>query len=379
MADRAHAEKAGGARPTLVLALVLGVAAAAFDAAPLYVPAVGLALLVAGLGAWVRLAAHGARVEARRGERTAVEGHPYPLRLELRRRALPWPGARLEHPLLGSPLPLPARARGLVEVELRFPRRGRRRLEAPRLEVSDPLGLHQAEAGGGGAGEVLVLPRTEPVRAEAAPGGLPVELLGSFERGLGGGGLDTASTDFEVDGLRPYRPGSPATRIHWPTLARRGDLMEHRLVSGGFSPPLVVLDGAEAPDEPSLDAAVRAAASLCRHLADIGGCLLAVPGAPRLLRIDRRLGGWPDAHARLALAGPSTPRAARRLAQGARSLFWVSASGRPPALSRGRGRSAFLVSPKPAPEGTAPVEFTVAGCRGLRIAAGSARRTRAAA
>src|ERR671928_204854 len=70
------------------------------------------------------------------------------------------------------------------------------------------------------AQEVLVLPRVEPVRplgvaarggaarARARPSGLPA---------------------VEPDGLRPYRRGTPASRIHWPALARGAGLLERRL------------------------------------------------------------------------------------------------------------------------------------------------------
>ena len=364
MSGAAHAEAAGGARTALRLALGLVVTGAAFDASPLYVPAVGLVLLAVGLGAWVRLAGRGAAVHGS-GPRSAVEQEPYPLKLELRRGWLPWPQARIVHPLMSGGLQLPRHPGGAVTAHVRFPRRGRWTLEPAQLEVSDPLGMHRAEVRGRARGAVLVLPRVEPVRVASGAGALPAELAGLHERGDGGGGLDTASTDFEVDGLRPYRRGSPASRIHWPTAARRAELMEHRLVSGVSSAPIVVLDGAGAGSE-ALDRAVRAAASLCRHVAEIEGCVLIAPGAPRPLRIDRRLRGFGEAHALLALAGPLRPPSASRLAEGAGALFWVSASGRPPGRLV-RRTSVFLITPDPAErEGIA---FTVAGCSGRRLSA----------
>jgi uncharacterized protein (DUF58 family) len=371
MHTAAHADAAGSARTALWLALGLILAGASFDASPLYVPAVGLVLLAGGLGAWVRLAGRGLAMDAA-GPRSAIEGQPYPLTLELRRGWLPWPQARLVHPLMPAGLHLPRHLGGSVTAHVRFPRRGRWALEPARLEISDPLGIHRAEVKGRARGAVLVLPRVEPVRVATGSGALPAELAGLHERGDGSGGLDTASTDFEIDGLRPYRRGSPASRIHWPTAARRAELMEHRLVSGASSAPVVVLDGAGAGAE-ELDRAVRAAASLCRHLAVVEGCVLIAPGAPRPLRIDRRLRGFGEAHALLALAGPLRPPAATRLAEGAAALFWVSAAGHPP-RRLARGASGFLITPDPADrEGIA---FTVAGCSGRRL---SARlRTRAA-
>ena len=45
-----------------------------------------------------------------------------------------------------------------------------------------------------------------------------------------------------MDGLRPYRPGSPASRIHWRTVARSGEMYEKRFVAGADAAPLIVLD-----------------------------------------------------------------------------------------------------------------------------------------
>src|ERR671930_90269 len=138
-----------GARATLLLAAVALLAGAAFDSPALYVPAISLALLVAGSRIWVRLAARHARIE----------------------------------PVLARP------GRGSTGVE---------------------------------AGEGL--------------------------EGIGAAGLDTRSIDFEIDGIRPYREGTPASRIHWPTVARVGEIVEHRLVSGADSSPLVALDSSS-PDD----------------------------------------------------------------------------------------------------------------------------------
>ena len=77
-----------------------------------------------------------------------------------------------------------------------------------------------------------------------------------------GTGLDTRTVDLEIDGLRPYRNGSPASRIHWATVARTGEMVEHRVVGGADSSPLVVLDRFNPADQDSLDSAVRAGKAL---------------------------------------------------------------------------------------------------------------------
>ena len=108
--------------------------------------------------------------------------------------------------------------------------------------------------------------------------------------------------------------------------------MERRLRSDGDTRPLVVLDPRRPAREEDLDAAVRAAASLCVHLARAGGCALLLPGDRRPTVLESTLIGWPHLHVRLALvddrAGPErggaglAPRAAalrRRPPPGARA------------------------------------------------------------
>src|SRR5205085_6888260 len=152
--------------------------------------------------------------------------------------------------------------------------------------------------------------------------------------------------------------GAPAARIHWPTVARRGEMLERRLVAGLESAPLVVLDPSRPESEQALDAAVRAAASLCRELAARVGCGLLLPGDRRPLEVSPDLGAWPHAHARLALveSGPAPlppPRAG--------AVLWVTAAaGRPAGLERLPCAVRYLGTPSP-PPGARPL-FTVAGC-----------------
>ena len=79
----------------------------------------------------------------------------------------------------------------------------------------------------------------------SAPGGSDGG-RGRFGTGSGGAGLEAPAVDLEIDGLRPYRQGSPATRIHWPSVARRGEMLELRLVAGADRMPLVALDSSPA-------------------------------------------------------------------------------------------------------------------------------------
>jgi uncharacterized protein (DUF58 family) len=335
---------------------------ATFDTPSLYVP--GVALVVLGLGAaiWVALAAKGAGVMRLASLHSVQEEEGYPLRILMRAGLLPPPGGHIDEPLLQGPLAVRGQNRREVTVKVRFGRRGRRTLEPTRLTIRDPLGLAEREFASDPT-EVLVLPRIEPVLAVGEGG--EVGRAGSAAH------FSIALAEMELDTLRPYRPGTPASRIHWPTVARTGQMMERKLVADADSRPLVVLDPRTPPSEAALDQAVRAAASLVVHLAHAGGCSLLMPGDRRPSDVEPDLHAWAPLHARLALveADDGAPALRRRLERSG-SLFWVTPCGG--ALPHGLGRAAaaarYLVAPEPAPG--APVLFTVAGCSGQRIRAG---------
>ena len=224
--------------------------------------------------------------------------------MELRTGVLPPPGGELLEPLLGWPVPVAGRWSRRVRINVRFSRRGRRHLEPTRLVIRDPLGLDRREILGERGQELLVLPRVEPVepvrgagaKGSAADEGMQFSPSQRIER---------STAELEIDGLRPYREGAPASRIHWPAVARSGEMIERRLVAGLDAAPLVVLDATRPPSEEALDAAVRAAASLCIHLARAGGCAILLPGERRAVEVGSDLGAWPAVHVRLALVEPA--------------------------------------------------------------------------
>jgi uncharacterized protein (DUF58 family) len=365
--------------PRWVAAVALGVAlvlaAATFDSPSLYLPGVALVLLALGSAAWVALAAAGAKVERAPGPATVQEEEAWPLRVEIRSGLLPPPGGELHEPLLGWPVPVGGRWSRRVRINIRFARRGRHRLEPGRLVIRDPLRLSVRERVGEEAGEVIVLPRIEPVMATGGGGRGRSAIVGGDRHGAGRRIHDVAA-ELELDTLRPYREGTPAARIHWPAVARTGEMVERRLVADADAAPLVVLDPRGGQGEP-LDCAVRAAASLSVQLARSGGCALLLPGDRRVLELTPDLSGWPPAHVRLALVEASERRPALPATRRAGALFWVSAdpSGAlPRGLERMSSGGVWLVTPGP-PRATD--RFTVGGCSGRRL--GRARRSRRAA
>jgi uncharacterized protein (DUF58 family) len=361
------------AAATAGLGVALLLSAGAFASPSLAVPGFGFLVLAAGAVAWIELAARGARLGRSPGPSRVVEGDAYPLRLELRTGLVPPPGGEVTDPLLERPVRVGPLGPRRVELDLRMPRRGRHRLEGGSWTIGDPLGLHSRRVAAAAAGELLVLPRIEPVEA----GSIGVAGLGAGSAARGDEGTasirEARAAEFDVDGLRPYREGSPASRIHWPAVARSGEMHERRMVAGAEAVPLVVLDAEHPDDEESLDRAVRAAGSLCVHLAPATGCALLLPGHRVPSTLDQRLRAWPALHARLAVvaAGAHTQSPARVAHRG--SVFWVTAGdpARALGLARGFGAGPHYVITARQPAGSG-VAFRVAGC--MAVTAGRNRR-----
>lgn len=370
-----------GAAAALGAALVL--AAAVFDSASLYTPGIALLLLSCGAVAWVRLAARSAAVERAPGPTSVVEEEPWPLRLRVRTGVLPAPGGELLEPLLGWPVPIGGRRTQAVRINVRFSRRGRRALEAPELVIRDPLRLCERRVQSPGGEEVLVLPAVEPVTTQGGGGRAGVGALAGHGGRPAAGRLPGAEAELDLDGLRPYRPGASASRIHWPAYARTGEMLERRLVAESESSPLIVFDARRPASEGSLDAAVRAAASLCVHLARFGGVGVLLPGDRRVIQVASDLVAWPTVHARLATVEAASGAPALGTSPRSGAIFWVTGadlSRSPAALNRAPAGARILVSPHPVR--SLAVSFTVAGCSGQPVgrasrATGPARRSAA--
>ena len=351
---------------TTGLGAVMVLAGFAFGPTPLLVPGVGLVVLGVACGAWVAAAARG-EIERRLGSARVVEDAPCPLHLELRTPLAPPPGSELVEPLASDELPPALDWRRRVQhfrTEALFPRRGLVRPEPARLIVRDPLGLACRELRSP-VRKVLVLPRTEPVRAAARASGRASAPAANAAAASDG-------AEIEVHSLREAPPGASATRIHWPAFARTGTLIERTLRSESDRRPLVVLDAARPASTEALDSAVRAAASICLWLAHNRGCDLLLPGERRPATVDVGLVAWPALHARLALveAGGAAP-AVERLGRG--TVFWVTASaasGPPRGLLRAAASARYLVVPGPP---SAAAVFEVAGCHGRRLARAATR------
>jgi len=355
-----------GALGTGLLGLALVLLGVAVDSEPLLVPGVALLALGAVAGGWVAAAARGARIERELSAHRVMEEEPLSVHLTARAGGLPFPGGALEDPLLPEPAALRSgRSVARIRIDVRFGRRGARTLAPPVLALRDPLGVaaRRVDAAEAEDAKVLVLPRLHPVTANGE--GSPLQ--------SGGRAAPLAGAEVELDGLRPYREGAPASRIHWAALARRAGLLERRLRPEGEGRPLVVLDASGPAATEDLDAAVRAAASLSHALAHAGGCSILLPGDRRATAIEPDGRGWPAVHARLAVVAPGPSGAALgAAAAGARAVYYVAArrGARAPRqlLHGGQQRVVLVVPGRLAGRRAA---FAVAGCSGYVLASGA--------
>jgi uncharacterized protein (DUF58 family) len=350
-----------GALAAAALGLALCLVAGGFAAPPLYLPGLALLLMASAAAVWVLVSTAGVRLERFLASAAVEEGAPLEVSVSVAcgRVAPPtalvriWPGAEAR--------PIPRRGAGMLATAVRFPSRGRRPLGPASVLVADPLGLCSRTVVSL-PGEVLVLPRIEPVHfverdGEAAFSGRRL----TPARELGG---------TEVDSLQPHQAGTPASRIHWPTVARTRALMERRLVAEGERLPLIVVDPRDPTTPEALDQAVRAAASLCVHLARLGGCALLLPGDRRPASIDPGLSSFPGLHARLALLGAAAGAPPLGCVAGAGLVLWVTGAAGPcAALAQVRAPVRYLVSPHA--DSRWQISFSVAGCSARRLERGA--------
>jgi uncharacterized protein (DUF58 family) len=251
----------------LSVGLVATLAAVAFESRPLGVAGVGL--VAAAVLARVWSAAVRGRVAVRFSAAPVptTEGEHVRLRIEVSRSSRIPVGSAVVRAGLGRLGEVECRLRGhgrsnVGELHLGRLPRGRFRVTDPRLVLGDHLGL-----------ETVVTALEEPTAAIVVHPRL-VELQGLFSE-AGRHGADGRRlllhrpTGFDFHSVREYEQGESLRRVHWPTTARRGQLMVKELDDAPRDAVVVLLDcdprgEVGIPPDSSFDAAVRAAGSVLR-------------------------------------------------------------------------------------------------------------------
>jgi uncharacterized protein (DUF58 family) len=249
-------------RGRFIFALGFGVyiAAWAFGSKPLYPVATGLLLVVLVAWAWVRLANRSFLVRRGSGEAEHVEGDDVPVVVELQATGTVMPAAATlteRVGRLGEQRHMLRRSGHRLSVRYVLERvpRGRYVFDNVHLELADPFGLERAIVPLPAPGALLVYPRLVQLRSLFSESGS----ASHDGRRL----LLRRHTGFELHGVREYEQGESLRRVHWPSTARRGQLMVKELEDSPRDEIAVVLDAdPRAVVGESFEVQVRAAGSL---------------------------------------------------------------------------------------------------------------------
>jgi uncharacterized protein (DUF58 family) len=251
-------------RFTLALGLGTYLGAWAFGAEALYAPAVGLVLVSFAALAWTRLLARPLRLRRSIDRERPTEGDDVVIRVELEADGGVLPGSVLLHDPAG----------GLGERDVTVPRDGRRlrtayrvsrvprgryRFAGAQVAIEDPFGLARREQPLPNTGTLLVYPRLARLESLFSERGLRSHGAGRV--------LLRRPAGFELHSVREYQSGESLRRVHWPSTARRQQLMVKELEDAPRDEVVVVLDAqsgfsAGEPPDSSFDAQVRAAGSV---------------------------------------------------------------------------------------------------------------------
>jgi uncharacterized protein (DUF58 family) len=250
------------------LALGSGVTAAAFAFGSRPLAVAGLGLLIAALGArvWAGFVRGPVSVSFRPEPAPAREGARVRLEIESTRESRVPLGSCVVHGVLSRLGPYECRLHGHGRVatgtlDLGELPRGRFSILETRLVLGDHLGLESVSVPVDAASAVVVHPRL-------------VELQTLFsDAGRNGGDgrrlLLHKTAGFDFHSVREYEQGESLRRVHWPTTARRGQLMVKELEDAPRDAVVVLLDcdpvgAAGQPPDSSFDVAVRAAGSVLK-------------------------------------------------------------------------------------------------------------------
>jgi uncharacterized protein (DUF58 family) len=203
----------------------------------------------------------------------------------------------------GSLTPLPdigPGGRWSTTVEVPTAARGLLTLDPLDVWCCDPLGLMAVHATTGRPVHVVVCPDPDgPLDDWASPPGMD-DARGQTRSGTA---VSRVEGD-ELNGLRSYVPGDRLTRLHWPAVARTGDLMVRHFVEIDVRRTDVMIDVRPGYVETSVrEAAVRGAAAL-----DLGAPVVIRTTAGEELAVDAGAGASASFLQALAVIGPAYKR-----------------------------------------------------------------------
>lgn len=247
-------------RVIFALGFVVYVAAWAFGSKPLYPVATGLLLVVGVAWVWVRLSDRPFRVKRGWSDREHVEGDDVRVAAELEPTANVLPASVILSERVGSlgeqrhVLERNGRRLRIRYVLEKVPR-GRYVFEDVHAELADPFGLECAIVPLPAPGALLVYPRLVrlgPLFTESGTRSHDGRRL-----------LLRRHSGFELHSVREYEQGESLRRVHWPSTARRGQLMVKELEDSPRDEIAVLLDAdARAVVGESFEVQVRAAGSI---------------------------------------------------------------------------------------------------------------------
>ncbi len=139
--------------------------------------------------------------------------------------------------------------------------RGVYRVGPTDVRVRDPFGMAESGGSAGRVDRLVVYPAIEPLEGLPVVRGQDPSVATSRARFS-----QTAGEDFFT--LREYQQGDDLRRVHWPSSAKRDELMIRQLEMPWQSRALVLLDpdANHYPHPDSFEHAVRGAASAMHHL-----------------------------------------------------------------------------------------------------------------
>jgi uncharacterized protein (DUF58 family) len=246
----------------------------------LFAVAVGLVLLASASWVWAQFSVRAVAIERAIGICEVQEDAPVLLHFTVTR--CPWLPVQVEIAnYSGGWLPVKG---GEAWEELRICRPGEYLVAPTTVRLRDPIGLFERRVRAGATESLLVLPAPQG-RVSAQPS------------------ASGPGDELELQGLRPYAPGTPITRIHWPALARGAGLHVRHLAAPPGGLPLVTVETAGAASSEALDWTARTAAGYILTLARNGGCRALLPGDAKATTVIGSGSTWHAIHRRLAMLG----------------------------------------------------------------------------